>query len=60
MTQTEQQKKTLEMLASRIDNIEVVEDADLPGELAFAGDGVDGLEVGNIAPDGKISWIVGG
>lgn len=57
---TKQQRKTVELLATRLDNLDVQPDPDLPGLVVFAGDGQDGLQVGDISPGGKVTWIVGG
>lgn len=54
----EEQRKTYEMLLSRIDNLVVVEDEySDDGALVFEGDGVDGPSVGYIEPDGKVCWM---
>jgi hypothetical protein len=61
---TGEQLITVEMLASEIDDLEVMNDpSEFPDEenwLVFDGQGQDGPAVGYIKPNGEISWICQG
>lgn len=58
---TTEQAKTVDMLLSHIENLNVVRDEySHDGALVFDGDGVDGPCVGYIEPDGKVSWLCNG
>lgn len=56
---TKEQKETVEMLSSQLDNLQVIGPA-ANGECVFEGEGVDGPSVGYIRKDGKIDWLVNG
>lgn len=56
-----EQAKTVDMLLSHIENLNVVkDDYSDDGALVFDGEGIDGPCVGYIEPDGRVTWTVNG